>query len=177
MWLKTYLIITGVGAFVALTMPWLVIIGSFLIIPGLILAAMPTAFIYGVAFALFRLLLGLFLSGVPLNVMSGAATLALFWAIPQPGLTWAKGMLASLKEPDIQSSAPIALKGDILLARPFEGRCDALCAALLKTPGVTSVRVQTLRGHSNTLSRRAGLDARQTKHRYRARPAGRAALR
>ncbi|RWI15202.1 MAG: hypothetical protein EOQ92_27570 [Mesorhizobium sp.] len=59
-------------------------------------------------------------------------------------------MLASLEEPDIQASAPIALKGDILLARPFEGRCDALCAALLKTPGVTSVRVQTPRGHSNT---------------------------
>lgn len=150
MWLKTYLIITGVGAFAALTMPWLVIIGSFLIIPGLILASMPTAFMYGVAFALFRSLLGSFLSGVPLNVMSGAATLALFWTIPQPGLTWARGMLASLEEPDIQASAPIALKGDILLARPFEGRCDALCAALLKTPGVTSVRVQTPRGHSNT---------------------------
>ncbi|TIS18778.1 MAG: hypothetical protein E5X07_30860, partial [Mesorhizobium sp.] len=144
------MIITGIGAFVGLTMPWLVIIGSFLIIPGIILASMPTAFMYGVAFALFRLLLGAFLSGVSLNVMSGAATLALFWTIPQPGLTWARGMLASLKEPDIQASAPIALKGDILLARPFEGRCDALCAALLKTPGVTSVRVQTPRGHSNT---------------------------
>jgi hypothetical protein len=150
MWLKTYLIITGIGAFVALTMPSLVIIASFLIIPGLILALMPTAFMYGVAFALFRLLLGSFLSGVPLNVMAGAATLALFWTIPQPGLTRAGGMLASLKEPDIQASAPIALKGDILLSRPFEGRCDALCAALLKTPGITSVRVQTPRGHSDT---------------------------
>ncbi|WP_353646808.1 hypothetical protein [Mesorhizobium sp. WSM2239] len=144
------MIITGIGAFVALTMPWLVIIGSFLIIPGLILALMPTAFMYGVAFALFRMLLGSFVSGVPLTVISGAATLALFWTIPQPGLTWARGMLASLKEPDIQASAPIALKGDILLVRPFEGRCDALCAALLKTPGITSVRVQTPRGHSNT---------------------------
>ncbi|UVC17627.1 hypothetical protein [Mesorhizobium onobrychidis] len=76
------MIITGIGAFVALTMPWLVIIGSFLIIPGLVLASMPTALMYGVAFALFRLLLGSFLSGVPLNVMSGAATLALFWTIP-----------------------------------------------------------------------------------------------
>ncbi|RWA84906.1 MAG: hypothetical protein EOQ32_26655 [Mesorhizobium sp.] len=144
------MIITGIGAFVALTMPWLVIIGSFLIIPGLILASMPTAFMCGVAFALFRLLLGNFLSRVPLNVMSGAAMLALFWTIPQPGLTLARGMRASLKEPDIQARAPIALKGDILLARPFEGRCDALCAVLLKTPGVTSVRVQTLRGHSNS---------------------------
>ena len=147
MWLKTYLIITGIGAFVALTMPSLVIIGTFLIIPGLILVAMPTAFMFGVAFALFRLLLGSFVSGVPLNVMAGAATLALFWTIPQPGLIWARGMLASLKEPDIQASASIALKGDILLARPFEGRCDALCAALLKTQGVTSVRVQTPRDH------------------------------
>jgi hypothetical protein len=85
MWLKTYLIITGIGAFVALTMPWLVIIGSFLIVPGIILASMPTAFMYGVAFALFRLPLGSVLSGASLNVMSGVATLALFWAIPQPG--------------------------------------------------------------------------------------------
>jgi hypothetical protein len=150
MWLKTYLIITGIGAFVALTMPWLVIIGSFLIVPGIILALTPTAFMYGVAFALFRLPLGSVLSGVPLNVMSGVATLALFWAIPQPGFTRAGDTLAGLKNPDIQASAPIELKGDILLARPFEGRCDALCAALLKTPGITSVRVQTLRGHSNT---------------------------
>jgi hypothetical protein len=148
--LKTYLIITGIGAFVALSMPSLVVIGSFLIVPGLILALMPTAFMYGVAFALVRLLLKSFLSGFPLHVMSGAATLALFWTVPQPGIALTRGILASLKEPDIQPSAPIALNGDILLARPFEDRCEALCAAVLKTPGVTSVRVQTVRGRSNT---------------------------
>jgi hypothetical protein len=141
MWLKTYLIVTGVGAFVALSMPSMVVIGMFLIIPGLILGIMPTAFLYGVAFALLRLLLGNFLSGVPLNLLSGLATLALFWAIPQPGLISARAWLAGLKEPDIPASAPIVLKGDILVVRPFERRCDALCAALLKTPGVTSVRI------------------------------------
>lgn len=141
MWLKTYLIITGIGAFVALAMLSLVVIGMFLIIPGLILGIMPTAFLDGIVFALVRLLLGNLVSGVPLNILSGVATVALFWAIPQPGFASARAWLASLKEPDILASAPNALKGDILVTRPFEGRCDALCAALLKTPGVTSVRI------------------------------------
>lgn len=148
MWLKTYLIITGLGAFVALAVPSLVVIGMFLIIPGLVLGVMPTAFLYGVVFALVRLLLGNLVSGVPLNILSGVATLALFWAIPQPGLASARAWLASLKEPDILASAPIALKGDILVTRPFEGGCDALCAALLKTQGVTSVRIRARDGAS-----------------------------
>lgn len=50
--LTTYLMITGIGAFLALAMPGLVMLGLFmLILPGLILGMMPTAFIYGVIFA------------------------------------------------------------------------------------------------------------------------------
>lgn len=163
MWLKTYLIITGIGAFIALSMPSLVVIGMFLIIPGLILGIMPTAFLYGVVFALVRLLLGNLLSGIPLNLLSGVTTIALLWAIPQPGLASARAWLASLKEPDILATAPLVLKGDILVTRPFEGRCDSLCAALLKTPGVTSVRVVARNGASTfRLSPSAATGSRAT---------------
>ena len=151
MWLKTYLIVTGIGAFLALAAPGLVVMGTFLFaIPGLVLAVMPTAFMYGVVVALFRLLLENYLSGVPLNLLSGAATLALFWAIPQPGLASAKAVLASVRQPDVAPDAPLALEGDILITRSFQSDCDSLCAALLKTPGVTSVRLQTQHHGSHT---------------------------
>lgn len=150
MWLRTYLIITGIGAFVALAMPGVVIIASFLIIPGLVLILMPTAFLYGLVFGLIRLGLRKSLSGVALNLLAAVMALALFWVVPQPGLMGAKASLAGLKAPDIRPATPIALAGNILITRPGESRCDALCAALLKTPGVTSVRIQAERGRSYT---------------------------
>lgn len=149
MWLKSYLIVTGIGAFIALTMPSIVVIASFLIIPGIILGIMPTAFMYGVAFAVFRMLLGSYFSGVPLNLLSAVGTLALFWVIPQPGLMAARNWLASLKEPDVLTTAPIELKGNILITRP-DHRCDQLCVALLKTPDVTSVSISSRNGRFHT---------------------------
>jgi hypothetical protein len=151
MGLRLYLIITGVGAFLALTMPGLVVIGFFLlIIPGLILMMMPTAFLYGVGFAAVRWLVRSRFSGAALNLLSAVATLALFWVIPQPGLLFAQAQLAALKQPDVMPSARIGFTGDILVKRPFESRCDSLCAALLKTPGVTSVRIEARNGHAET---------------------------
>lgn len=147
MWLRTYLIVTGVGAFLALAMPGLVVIGMFLlVIPGLVLALMPTAFLYGVGFAVARWLIRSRLSGLPLNLLSAAATLALFWAIPQPGLLSAKAELAGLRQPDVRAGTRIGFAGNILIRGPFEAKCDSLCAALLKTPGVTSVRIEPVRG-------------------------------
>lgn len=150
MWLKTYLILTGIGALIALAMPWIVVIASFLVLPGLILGSMPTAFMYGIAFAVIRILLGNYIADIPLNLLSAAATLALFWAIPQPGLISARASLAAVKQPDIRAETPIAFRGHILVIRPFESGCDELCAALLKTPGVTSVRVAVPDRQSNT---------------------------
>lgn len=151
MWLKTYLLVTGIGAFLALAFPPLVVLGAFLLlIPGLILAMMPTAFLYGVVFAAMRFVLGTMLIGIPLNIAAAIATGALMWAIPQPMIRQANARLAALREPEVLPSAPVALSGDILITGKFESRCDSLCAALLLTPGVSSVTIKTVRGHSST---------------------------
>ncbi|HEX8375382.1 MAG TPA: hypothetical protein VF606_09400, partial [Geminicoccaceae bacterium] len=50
--LRIYLVVTGVLGLLAVAMPALVIIGAMaLILPGLILGLMPTAFVYGALFA------------------------------------------------------------------------------------------------------------------------------
>lgn len=151
MWLKTYLLVTGIGAFVALAFPGVVVVGFFLlVIPGLVLSLMPTAFLYGVVFAVMRFVLGAVLTGIPLNIAAAIATGALMWAIPQPVARQAKARLAALREAEVLPPAPVALSGHVLITRPFESRCDSLCVALLRTPGVASVGIETRRGHPKT---------------------------
>ncbi|WP_380874290.1 hypothetical protein ACFB49_46960 [Sphingomonas sp. DBB INV C78] len=140
--LGLYLIVTGLLAAVAISVPSLVVLGLFLgIVPGLILAFAPSAFLYGLAFGVIRFVLGAFLSGFLLFICSASLTLALFWALPQPGLARARALLADAVLPDIQPPAPIALDGHIRVERRFENRCDNLCVALLTTPGVTGVTI------------------------------------
>src|SRR3954447_22736032 len=52
--LKPWLIVWGVLALIALAAPGLVAVAMFLIVPGLILVAAPTVFLYSVFFAAFR---------------------------------------------------------------------------------------------------------------------------
>jgi hypothetical protein len=144
MTLKTYLLITGIGAFVALAFPPLVIIGYFmLLVPGVILSAMPTAFLYGVVFAVSRYLLAAVLSGMALNVAAAVVTALVMLAIPQPVAFATKARLAALRQEKVLPPAPIPLAGHILLRRGWEHKCDALCVALLKTPGVLSVTLES----------------------------------
>ena len=80
-----YLGITGIGAFIALSAPGLVVVGLFLgILPGLVLAVMPTAFLWGVAFALpwflLRAALGDQVAIIPAALIGAAA----MWFIPAP---------------------------------------------------------------------------------------------
>lgn len=150
MTLMTYLLITGIGAVIALVFPSLVAIGMLLIVPGLILALMPSAFLYGLVFAGFRLLLGGMLDGVPLDIAAALATAALMWVIPQPTMRLATARLAKLRQGDIIPPAPIALSGHVFIRQPWGKGCDALCAALLKTPGVLSVTRAPVRGKSMT---------------------------
>ena len=65
-----YLIVTGITTALVLMMPWLVVLGFFaLILPGLILGWTPTAFLWGLGFALpwylLRPILGDYLAIVP----------------------------------------------------------------------------------------------------------------
>lgn len=151
MWLKTYLTLTGIGAFLALAFPWLVIMGMFMMaIPGLILGMMPTAFLYGLVFAAIRFVLVTMLSGAALNIAAAALTFAVFWAIPQPAKLAANAELEALRQEQVLPTSRVELAGNILVRRPFESRCDDLCAALLKTSGVTSVTLQSKRGEPVT---------------------------
>ena len=158
-----YLGITGAGAFIALSAPWLVVLGLFLgILPGLVLGLMPTAFLWGVAFALpwflLRAALGDQVAIIPAALIAAAA----MWLIPATSALASRTMLNGALAPDVIPRDKIKLAGDILLevpilklARQVEGapeeefsrrpyQCTALCAALLATPGVTSVTLNAI---------------------------------
>ena len=144
--LKRALIITGVMAAVVLVAPWLVILGSFFIFPGLILAIIPTAFIYLFGFAVIRRYLPIY-KPLALNAAAAALVVALGWLTAQPSVLLGKINYARLHDSDVLSAAPVRLAGHIKLeyvrAVPtvLEGDmpCDKLCAALLRTPGVASI--------------------------------------
>jgi hypothetical protein len=150
--------ITGIGAFLALAMPGLVMLGLFmLIIPGLILAMMPTAFMYGVIFAAgwatARIMLG---DGIISIVIGFAVLVLIVTTIPKP--TRARDIAAYEASilPNVIPSKPVELKGDVRFnfkspnrnkssGAYVEGQsgyiCDSYCLAALFTPGVTSVTV------------------------------------
>jgi len=52
--MKIWLILWGILSFIALAAPGIVSVGMFLIVPGLILVAAPTVFLYSALFALFQ---------------------------------------------------------------------------------------------------------------------------
>ncbi len=140
------LIPLGLIAAIVLVAPSLVVIGFiFLIIPGLILAAIPTVFSYLLGTALFRLALPI-RSEVASHLIAIALTFGLSAAVMAPWRTIEQQEFAQATLPDIAPAAQLAIDGDILLEWPLakfssgkEVYCDYLCTALLDTPGVTSV--------------------------------------
>lgn len=157
--LTSYLLITGIGGFIALAMPSLVVIGLFLfILPGLILGAMPTLFMYGIVFTAGwmggRALFG---DGILAIAAGIAAVVAFGYMVPKAArLADMKAYQASIL-PDVTPPSPIELKGDILFNFPHLDlnpqknqkypyvpgsrgyACNNYCLAALFTPGVTSV--------------------------------------
>jgi hypothetical protein len=142
--IKSWLWTSGILAAIALFVPGAVVLGMYmLVLPGLILAVAPTVFLYTATFALIRRYLpyfeGLKLNGITLLLVAGLGV----------GLTLPMDLLgrAAFTRADtgnVAANAPITLKGDIALKRSREfdsarDACDALCAALLDTPGVKSV--------------------------------------
>lgn len=145
-----YLIVTGFTAVIVLMMPWLVVIGLIaLILPGLILGLAPTAFLWGLGFAIpwyvLRLVLGDYVAIAPAAVIAAA----IFWLVPQASILQSKSRLAQSVRPEVIPRDPIRLAGHVLIdtvsvaiqkpdplppydadeiaRRPFA--CDALCAA------------------------------------------------
>ena len=157
-----YLLVTGITAAIVLAMPWLVILGLFaLILPGLILGLAPTAFLWGLGFAIpwyaLRPVLGDYVAIAPAVLIAAAV----FWLVPQASVLQSKSQLARSVRPEVIPREAIRLAGHVLVdtvsvavakpdplpsydadeiaRRPFV--CNALCAALLATPGVESVTV------------------------------------
>lgn len=160
--LLLYLLVTGVGAAVILAMPGLVLVGlMLLVLPGVVMGALPTAFFWGACFAL------LWFPLQPALGDGGAALAAVLLAsgglvgVTVPGNLAARATLRRLALPDVRPPERFALSGDVRLdligggqwdqdpsvrvdgSRPY--RCDALALAVLGLPGVTSVTLNASR--------------------------------
>ena len=150
---KKILWISGILAAIAVFVRGSVILGLFLgVLPGLILAAAPTAFLYTAGFALLRRVLRDRLpirSAMAVNVVAAALTIALGFAVTAPSAFQGRRAVAAAVEDEVTHAEPVRLEGDVRLERFGEAfphgaaskkpGCDALCAALLDTPGIRSV--------------------------------------
>lgn len=161
--LGAYLAVTGGLAALVMLMPGLVTLGFFLlIIPGLVLSLMPTAFLWGLLFTGFWLLARMLLGETLVTVLvAGAATAALLFAVTIPARLAGDAAYRASLLPEVSPKTRIALRGDIRLDLPrprwdnenARGKrglrgfsCDKVCLALLFTPGVTSVTINKSSG-------------------------------
>lgn len=158
--MKYALVITGVLAGLAVAAPQLVVLGYFLlIIPGLILTAAPTIFVYLAVTAVIRKLL-------PISSISAATavafctTLLLGWVIMQPFRVHAIATYRASLQPDVIPNEPIELNGNVRIERLDERNapgCDYLCLAVLDSPRVETVT--TITGEKNNKQPTAQLAA------------------
>ncbi|MBX9930403.1 MAG: hypothetical protein K2Y56_02510 [Methylobacterium sp.] len=175
--LRYYLIVTGVLGLLAVAVPSLVIIGAIaLILPGLILGLMPTAFLYGALFALLwypsRRRLGSWIAS--LTGLAFAAGMAA--ALPLLGNARIDGVVAQARDGDREPQTPAVIAGTLRIERERgtgstvgigNGRrrayaCDDLCAAALFTPGVTAVVLAAAFDADGAPARRAKDDVTAT---------------
>ena len=144
--LKYLLIPLGILAGIILAAPQLVIVGYlFLIIPGLILTAIPTVFVYLLAVFLIRCALPME-PGIKATMTSAGLAIAIGFAVMLP---WRMAEIQRYEiaaHPDRVSAEELALSGNVLLdfsqdrtRSRGQVKCDHLCIALLDTPGVKSV--------------------------------------
>lgn len=162
--LVTYLWATGIGALLVTAVPGLVTFGYiFLIVPGLILSALPTAFLFGALFALAWFPLHGIIGDWPAAGVSVLFAAGLLYFAPVPGNRITQARYDAEIAEDVVPSGPIPLAGHIRIdsfsattlagaararaAQQRSGRvaasshdhCTSLCAALLFTDGVKSV--------------------------------------
>ena len=157
-----YLIVTGIGAFIALSMPGLVILGFFaLIIPGLILSLMPTAFLYGLVFTIAWVAAQSVVGDLGGIVAGLAAVASLGTMIVKPTRDRDMAAYQASILPDVGAGEEIRLHGHVRfdLDKPRMNKtetpgfryvageagfaCDGHCLAALFTPGVTYVTINS----------------------------------
>lgn len=145
--MKMALIVTGALTALVLLFPGVIIIGMFLlVVPGLVLMAMPTVFLYLLATWLIRMVLPVEsdLVAYPL-ALAGALALASLAVLPLR--LGAQSAFEDAIQPEVVPDAPIAVAGHVLIeeefgyALPPVPRCDALCLALLDLEAVETVTV------------------------------------
>lgn len=152
---KKTLWVSGILAAIAVLIPGSVVLGLYLaIVPGLILMAAPTVFLYTAAFAFLRKLLrrGLPTRGrIAINTAAAGLTVTAGFALAAPAALDGQRAVAAATKNDVTPPQPLSIEGDVRLdrfgdgwspvGRSKKGGCDALCAALLDTPGVRSVTI------------------------------------
>jgi hypothetical protein len=153
--IKKTLWVSGILAAGAVLIPGSVILGLYLlIVPGLILAVAPTIFLYTAAFALLRNVLRRRLptrGRIVINAAAAALTVTAGFALAAPAALDGKRAVAAATRSDVTPPQPVRIEGDVRLdrfgdawspvGRAKTASCDALCAALLDTPGVRSVTI------------------------------------
>lgn len=156
--LNRYLWITGIGGTIVLIIPQLVLLGAiFFVLPGIILALMPTAFFWGATFALLWRVFSKWFGRDLSAFLALAAAALLMVVIPMVSQHFAIQQVATHSGADIIPSTPIALSGNVRIdldrprwdqnksariernLRPYA--CDTLCVALLFSPNIDSVTI------------------------------------
>ncbi|MCB9384144.1 MAG: hypothetical protein H6509_05985 [Bryobacterales bacterium] len=145
--MKLLLILTGILAAVAWLFPDLVILGVFFIVPGMILWAAPTVFLYLTTF--YTLQQGLRRQfGVLAVLLAIGGTAVLGWAMVQPARLLETDRFRKAVAAEVTPESPLQLSGVVAIDwqdkapnRNEPAPCEALCAALLDTPGVEGVVV------------------------------------
>jgi len=147
--MKLWLIGWGALALLAVAAPGLVVIGMFLLLPGLILLAAPTVFSYSAVFALLRRYLPV-RPGLMRNAAAAALALLLGWLAALPWAMTGRRAFERANLPEVVPASPVALAGHVRLemvgrtsGKGNVAECGALCAALLDTAGVETVTVAT----------------------------------
>ena len=112
-YLTTYLIVTGIGGFIAITCPILVILGSIAIFPGLALALMPTAFLWGLFFAVIWQAAIRFVGEWPAAAVAFSLTMALLTYLPKVLNAPTARQAAEARTGDLLPESRIELKGII----------------------------------------------------------------
>ena len=172
--LAKFLMAGGCLTLILVSMPWLIIIGFImLIIPGLVMMAIPNLFLYAVLFAIAYYPLRQMAGEWPAIGIAALFMIAMGFAIPTLTSIEPRLRFEALKKPELAPGRPVSVDGHVLLVQPKamssrslagarsngddpDRRCNAICAALLFTDGVTAVSVQDEEGSDTFGLRPAG---------------------
>lgn len=155
--MKLALGIAGILSLIVMLFPGIIIIGYFLLlVPGLILQFMPTAFLYLLATLLIRMVLPIE-NDIVANALALGIAVALASLAVQPLRFKAEADFKAAQLEDVLPGEKIALSGIVVIEEPgslpvsFVPGCSSLCLAILDQPGVRSV-TQIVAGHTATFA-------------------------